>query len=180
MFRRKRRRIPLLNTASTADMSFMLLILFLVTTSMDVDKGLERKLPPMDDEAAEEIVTDISAANVLRIELSNDDEITLDGESIGIDKLRERVIAFVDGGAVDREKHVISLTIDRRATYDAYFNIQNEIVAAYNTMRERRARAVYGRPFGRCTAEERDELRRYYPQRVAEDYNGTPQEGGEL
>lgn len=168
--------MPLLNTASTADMSFMLLILFLVTTSMDVDKGLERKLPPMDDEVMEEIVTDVSAANVLRIELSGNNEITAAGERIDLVDLSQRIIAFVDGGVVDREKHVISLTIDRQASYDTYFNIQNEVVSAYNTMRERRAMALYGRPFARCTAEEKEELRRYYPQRVAEDYDTSSTE----
>lgn len=165
--------MPLLNTASTADMSFMLLILFLVTTSMDVDKGLERKLPPADDETPEETVRDVNVSNVLRIELTGDNEIMVDDEKTAVGTLQRRVMAFVDGGAADREKHVISLTVDRKATYDAYFNMQNEIVAAYNALRERRARKIYNRPFSRCTAEQKDELRKYYPQNVAENYDNA-------
>ena len=56
MFSRRKHSMPVLNTTSTADISFMLLIFFLVTTSMDIDKGLSRQLPPLDDEKEEQVI----------------------------------------------------------------------------------------------------------------------------
>lgn len=175
-FRRHKRHVPMLNTAATADMSFMLLIFFLVSSSMDTDKGLERMLPPIDDNAAT-AVTDINAANVLRLELTADNSVTADGQPVAAGGLRRRVATFIYSQAspADRQspgatRHIISVSVDRRASYDAYFNMQNDIVAAYNIMRESRARAVYGRQMSDCTAEQIEELRAYYPQRIAEAY----------
>lgn len=65
MFHRRRRDMPSLNTTSTADISFMLLVFFLVITSMDADKGMVRQLPPLDNR--EERVTDVNSSNVLQI-----------------------------------------------------------------------------------------------------------------
>lgn len=168
--------MPLLNAASTADMSFILLILFLVTSSMDVDKGLERRLPPL-DECQQDAIADVSSENVLTLELTANDSLLADGELVGMGELRRRVVAFVGGGKADREKHVISLRVNRNASYDAYFNMQNEIVAAYNVLRNSRAMKVYGCPLSGCTPSQREALREYYPQRVAEAYS-MAEEGG--
>lgn len=173
MFRNNKRRVPSLNTTSTADISFMLLILFLVTTSMDVDKGLSRKLPPVDD-SKEEQLTDVNKSNVLRLELTAKDELLADGNPIKTAELKEMVVRFV-GMQADRSKHVISVDADRNASYDAYFNMQNEIVAAYNALRDMRARKLYKRPYGKCTPEQKKAIMEYYPQRIAETY---PLEGG--
>lgn len=167
----------MLNTAATADMSFMLLIFFLVTTSMDADKGIERRLPPLDERQEEQRLADINASNILSIELMPNDSLIIDGEPADIKMLRGLVIDFVENRATDREKHVISLRVDRSTTYNAYFNIQNEIVAAYNTLRDDRARTIYGHPWAGCSPEEKAALRDYYPQRVAEAYD-TAGEGG--
>jgi len=72
LFRRKRQEIPALNTTSTADISFMLLIFFLVTSSMDADKGLLRQLPPPND-ATEEQEVEIKKRNILELELDDHD-----------------------------------------------------------------------------------------------------------
>lgn len=177
MFRRNKRRVPMLNTAATADMSFMLLIFFLVTTSMDADKGIERRLPPLDEKHEEQRLADINASNIMCIELMPNDSLTIDDEPADISTLRRQVMAFVGSNATDRQKHVISLRVDRAATYNAYFNVQNEIVAAYNTLRNDRALSVYGHSWGNCSPAEKAELRDYYPQRVAEAYD-TAEEGG--
>lgn len=135
MIRRRhdRRRVPSLNTTATGDISFMLLVFFLVITSMDTDKGLLRKLPPQDNEK-EETIADIDKRNVLQLTLTASGDILADGKPLNGDSLRKEVMTFVDKKA-DRRKHIISISVDPKADYSSYFNMQNEIVAAYNTLR---------------------------------------------
>ena len=183
-FKQKKRTIPALNTTSTADISFMLLIFFLVTTSMDMDKGLTRQLPPVDDKK-EEHIADLDKNNVLMLRLDANNLLTVDNDTLRIDQLKARIIEFVSH-CPDRNSHVISVETDRSASYDAYFTMQNEIVAAYNQLREQRAKKLYHNSFNRCTQQQQEELRSFYPQRVAEVYNTSltthnpyEEEGGE-
>ena len=168
LFRHRRRTIPALNTTSTADISFMLLIFFLVTTSMDMDKGLMRQLPP-DDSKQEEVELDVDKRNVLKLVLDGDNRLTVDDSIADIGQLRKRVMAFL-AKCPDREHHVITVDVDPKAHYDAYFNMQNEIVAAYRAMREALARRKYGQPFNQCTDQQKEALRAFVPQRIAEVY----------
>lgn len=167
---RSKREVPSLNTTATADISFMLLILFLVTTSMDADKGLQRQLPPMDNR--EEATVDVSKGNILQLELTADNQLIIDEKTSSTKQLRQKVIDFVENSR-DREHHIISLKANRDATYEAYFNIQNEIVSAYRAMRNRAAKQYYHRSYDECTKEQREKLRQLYPQRIAEGYGGN-------
>lgn len=175
-FRRKRRKVPALNTTSTADISFMLLIFFLVTTSMDMDKGLNRQLPPIDKQPSENRVIDVDKNIILRLAIDADNRLTINDSVAELSKLRRQVVDFLLH-CPDRENHIISVTSDRGASYDTYFQLQNEIVAAYHTLREYRARRVYGHHFDECSAQQQQALREYYPQRIAEDYGRQPQAG---
>lgn len=176
MFKRKRHNIPTLNTSSTADISFILLIFFLVTTSMNQSKGIERQLPPENKDKTV-TVTDVSKKNILVLKLKSDGSILADDEPIKIGELRKHVIHFIENKA-ERDKHIISVDAERDARYNDYFNIQNEIIAAYRTLRNMRALAVYRHPLEECTPEERMELREFYPQRVADVYSDS-EEGGD-
>lgn len=171
MFKRKKRKVPSLNTTSTADISFMLLILFLVTSSMDVDKGLTRQLPPVIPEEQKEI-TDIDQHNVLQLHIMADGSLMCNESLLPIEQLQERVQTFVSVEA-NRLKHVIQLETDREANYDVYFQVQNAIVRAYHHLRDLQARKQYGKPMTQCSAEEQLSLRDYYPQRIAE-VNNSP------
>ncbi len=196
MFRRERRTVPELNTTSTADISFMLLILFLVTTSMDIDKGLVRLLPPLSppQELQEEV--DVAARNVMKIHIKSNNQITIDGQNVPTSHLRQRIALFVDnpynrpdlpekhtkdipllGKCSVADKHVIQLIAEREASYDTYFQVQNEIVAAYNQLRDKLAVARFGRPYTQCSNKEKEALTKHYPQRISEMYN-TEEEGG--
>ena len=166
---RSKREVPSLNTTATAE-SFMLLILFLVTTSMDADKGLQRQLPPMDNR--EEATVDVSKGNILQLELTADNQLIIDEKTSSTKQLRQKVIDFVENSR-DREHHIISLKANRDATYEAYFNIQNEIVAAYRAMRNHAAKQYYHRSYDECTKDQREKLRQLYPQRIAEGYGGN-------
>lgn len=172
MFRRRRfEQIPELNTSSTADISFMLLIFFLVTSSMDTDKGLLRQLPPPPQE--QQPPQDVRKDHVLQITLDAHDQLSIDGTLLTTQQLKNQIVEFV---AADRTDHVISIRTDRATTYEAYFRMQNAIVAAYNQLREHYSRERYGKGYGELFQEQRDEVNQYYPQRISE--SKPSEEGG--
>lgn len=172
MFRRRRfEQIPELNTSSTADISFMLLIFFLVTSSMDTDKGLLRQLPPPPQE--QQPPTDVRKDHVLQVTLDDNDQLAVDGTLLTTQQLKEQIMAFV---AADRTAHVISIQTDRATTYEAYFRMQNAIVGAYNQLREKYSLEHYGKGYGELVEEQRDDVNQYYPQRISES---KPSTGGE-
>ena len=129
-FRRKQREIPELNTTSTADISFMLLVFFLVTSSMDTDHGLGRKLAPMDEQHQEQ--RDINRSNVLQIAIDDNDVLSCDGKTVTHDELRQQVESFLASRQTDQ--YVIAVETGRKTSYDAYFEMQNSIVAAYRKL----------------------------------------------
>ena len=164
MFRRKHREVPGLNTTSTADISFMLLVFFLVTSSMDTDHGLGRKLSPMDDQKQEQ--QDINRSNVLQISIDDNDMLSCDEKTVTLDELRQQVESFV----VSRQNnhHVIAVETGRKTSYDAYFNMQHAIVQAYHNLRERMAQKEYGCHFAQCSEGQREAIIARYPQRISE------------
>ena len=164
MFRKRyRRQIPELNTTSTADISFMLLIFFLVTSSMDTDKGLMRQMAPPPLEQQEPM--DINKSLVMRVALDDKDQLTCDDKTVTLDELGEAVIAMA---SVNRTEHVVSVQADRNTSYEAYFKLQNTIVGAYQTLREQYAQQHYGKHYLRCNSEERQMINEYYPLRISE------------
>ena len=171
MFRRRRfEQIPELNTSSTDDISFMLLIFFLVTSSMDTDKGLLRQLPPLPQEQTPP--TDVRKDHVMQVTLDARDQLAINGTLLTPKQLKEQIMAFV---VADRTEHVISIRTDRATTYEAYFRMQNAIVAAYAQLREAYARERFGKSYSELVEEQRDEVNQYYPQRISET---KPSEGG--
>ena len=187
MFERPKRRVPILNTTSTADISFMLLIFFLVTSSMDTDKGLPRQLPPIQNE--EEVVEQkIKQRNILEIVIDGEDKLTCNNEAIITDDLVERVKTFVANKTNDSslpekskrevnyfglcevsDRHVIYIRVDRETSYDAYFQIQDAIVRAYSQLRNELAEEKFGKPLARCNKDQKDAIAMVYPQRISED-----------
>lgn len=193
--RRKRRTMPQLNTTSTADISFMLLILFLVTTSMDADKGLARQLPPIADPATQVQANDVSRRNVMQIKLTANSQILINGRAVDVNKLQQRVEEFVDNPAnrpdlpektVENvpllgrcrvaDKHVLSLDADRNARYDTYIKVQTLVMNAYTDLRNKLARKHFGLPYSQCNDKQKDAIRACYPFKMTETYN--TQEGG--
>ena len=168
--KRYRKQIPELNTTSTADISFMLLIFFLVTSSMDTDKGLMRQLPPLPDEKQQPM--DIQKDHVMTISLDANDQLSLDGTLLTPRQLTEQLVQRVEQ---DRLEHVVSIETDRATTYEAYFKVQNAVVRAYATLRDQRARQLCGKPYAKCSADEREDIDHYYPQRISE---APPKEKG--
>jgi biopolymer transport protein ExbD len=132
MFRwkQKHREVPELNTTSTADISFMLLVFFLVTSSMDTDHGLGRKLAPVDDHHQEQ--RDINRSNVLQVSIDDNDVLSCDGKTVTLDELRQQVESFL--ASRQTSQYVIAVETGRKTSYNAYFEMQNSIVAAYRKL----------------------------------------------
>ncbi|MBQ8487444.1 MAG: biopolymer transporter ExbD [Prevotella sp.] len=122
--------MPSLNTSSTADISFMLLIFFLVTSSMDAGKGLRRQLPPPSQ--AEEQVADIRKEDIVTVVLDASGRLTLDGDTVSLQQLQHEVRKFA---AVNPHHRVVAIKTAPDATYDSYFQLQNALVAAYRPLK---------------------------------------------
>ena len=166
MFRRERRGVPELNMTSTADISFMLLIFFLVTTSMDVDKGLSRQLPPVNQTETQQ-PAHIREGLMLRLHISSNNSLTCDDEPINFKTLKNRVKTHVKQKGAE---HIIQLEADRKSSYETYFKVQNAIVAAYQELRDERAQIKYGHAYSLCSDDEQAHLREDIPQRISEVY----------
>ena len=164
-----RRETPEINAGSMADISFLLLIFFLVTTTMDVDTGLQRRLPQIQDEPQEE-QQKLYKRNIFQIVISGYDQMLIDDNIAEIDEIRDKVIDFIDNtgdgtctwcrgnrlptSSDNPNKAVVSLTNDRSTSYGLYVAVQNEVVAAYNTLRDRYSRERFGKSWKELEREE--------------------------
>ncbi len=162
--RRRQQDVPELNTTSTADISFMLLVFFLVTSSMNTDQGMSRKLSPPDDSQQEQ--RDIQRSNVLQVRLDADDHLYCDDQPVSIMQLQQQVESFV--ASRHNARHVIAVETSSETTYNAYFKMQDAILAAYHQLREKMAQQHYHHAFAICTPEERAAIMARYPQRISE------------
>lgn len=169
LFHRKKRRVPKLNSSSTADISFVLLILFLVTTSMDVDKGILRKLPPLEPNNEQQKPQEMDRSAIMDLNIDSRNNLTCNGKIIDIGNLRRRIIDFIT--VTGPQKHVIRLNADPCSTYDAYFQTQNEIANAYLSLRDQEAQRRYGSNFNQCSEDEKASIAEAIPQRLAEVYH---------
>lgn len=168
-----RRASPEVNAGSMADIAFLLLIFFLVTTTIETDRGISRKLPPIPEEDVVPPV--IKQKNIFTVIVNRNNELLVEDEVMQIEDLRESAKAFLDngGGAGDEAcdycqgpgdpgssdnptKAIISLVNDRRTEYGTYISVQNELVAAYNELRNREAQRLYGMEFTQMEANYND------------------------
>ena len=184
---RKKRDVPGINSSSTADIAFMLLIFFLITTSMDTDRGLARRLPPPpeNDQQKDDVI--IKERNVLQVRLNKDDQLMCGQDYIDIKQLKEKAKEFIVnpyddeklpekhrknipllGDCMITEKHVISVQNDVGTSYKAYIDVQNELVAAYNELRDELGKAKFGKTYAQCSEDEQKAIRDYYPQKISE------------
>ena len=188
---KKKKKVPGLNQSSTADISFILLIFFLITTSMDTDMGLARRLPRPPEENQEDATMDIKSRNILYVRMNSAGQLWVKDEMESgyedLKNLRNRVKEFVKneknlskypekhvknidilGQCFVIDKHVISVQTDRGTPYAVYFEVQNELVAAYNELRNELSKQKFGRPYDALGDEEKVAVRAYYPQNISE------------
>lgn len=184
-----KRKVPDINSSSTADIAFLLLIFFLITTSMDTDKGLTRRLPPPPEKDVKiDNEIEVKQRNVLQVLLNKNDQLMCDGELIQVSELRKKAKEFIENKNDDPDmpekvakdipvlggtvlvtgNHVISLQNDRGTSYSEYIKVQNELVAAYNELRNELANRQFGKDYAELTEEQQEGIRDYYPQRISE------------
>ncbi|MBO5585827.1 MAG: biopolymer transporter ExbD [Bacteroidaceae bacterium] len=184
----KKRKMPGLNTSSTADISFMLLIFFLVTTSMDTDQGLGRTLPkpPEDDQLNNEIK--VKERNILNIRINKDNYVMIGDDYASLADVKERAKEFIKNEdnkpnlpelkpkkikglgktMMVTENHVISVQTDRGTDYGVYFAVQDALVAAYNELRDELAKQEFGFKYEFLTEDQKKAIREVYPQKISE------------
>lgn len=164
--RRQRQGIPGLNTTATADISFILLIFFLVTTSMDVDKGLMRQLPPK-HENQQKNETTIDKENLLAITIDENGVVSKNDTVCDIKNLTVEIANFLQMRGAE---HLITIDADPDCSYEPYFKVQNSVLRAYALERNRLAMTRFKHNYLDCDAEQRDVIMDLCPQRVAENY----------
>ena len=111
---------------------------------------------------------DVSKERLMELKITGDNQLLLDGQSIEVSGLRNRVAEFVSRVG---SKHLISIDADPNSSYETYFKMQNEIVVAYAMVRNELAKRKFGQPLSRLTNEKRDEVKALLPQRIAEIYH---------
>ena len=158
-----RRSSPEVNAGSMADIAFLLLIFFLVTTTIETDSGISRKLPPI-EEQEEDVI--IKQKNIFTVLLNGKDQILVEDELMELEDIRAAAIEFLDNGGGKGEdacdyckgerdpsssdnpdKAIVSLKNERETSYAAYISVQNELVAAYTHLRNVRAEELYGESY---------------------------------
>jgi len=184
---RNKRAIPEINAGSMADIAFLLLIFYLVTTTMDTDKGINRKLPPIDDELVQD-PPPIKERNIFTVLVNSNDQLLVEDEYLEISELRAKAMEFIDNNgdgsctyckgygistsSDNPVKAVISLQNDRGTSYGMYVKVQNELVAAYEDLREIYAENEYGRSYRGMDPEEDEEIikeiKNAYQQKISE------------
>ena len=165
--RRNKRQVPGVNTASTADISFMLLIFFLVTTSMDVDKGLFRLLPSPEPQKQLKTETIVDKKTLMALHVTADHRLLLNDKPIEVSRLKGEIIQFVNRLG---NRHLISIESDREADYDLYFQMQNQIMMAYNEIRNQYSMKHFGKAFDALSSSQKESVRKNCQQRVTESY----------
>ena len=197
------RKSPEVNAGSMADIAFLLLIFFLVTTTIETDSGINRKLPPMEDQIDPPIIRE---KNIFTVVVNKYSQILVEEKLTDIKDIRRLAMDFLDNGGGrgdeacdyckgDRnprssdnpDKAVISLKNDRETPYKSYIAVQNELVAAYNELRDREfknrypnegltyfeADFIYSDPRTTVTQktnlkEKLDVVKKLYPQKLSE------------
>lgn len=159
-----REEAPKVNAGSMADIAFLLLIFFLVTTTIETDSGLDRRLPRKDTAPP----PPVPKRNILPVLINGRDQLMVDDARIELGDLKTIAIAFLDNGGASPEspyycdycqgardlqssdnpnKAIVSLNSSRETTYGVYIAVQNELVAAYNALRNREAQRKYKTDF---------------------------------
>ena len=196
-----KRAAPEVNAGSMADIAFLLLIFFLVTTTIETDTGINRKLPQM-EESEDDVI--IKQKNIFTVLLNGKDQLLVEDEIMELKDLRKAAVEFLDNGGIPKgqegycdycngkrsssssdnpDKAIISLKNERETSYKMYVSVQNELVAAYNELRDKRAQSLYGKSFIEMQAdydnvnwvgnktklkEQLEKIKVEYPQKLSE------------
>ncbi|MBO7197619.1 MAG: biopolymer transporter ExbD [Tidjanibacter sp.] len=178
------KKTPEINASSMADVAFLLLIFFLVATTMDIDSGLNRVLPPWSEQQTD--APDIRERNLMLVHVNKYDQIAVQGELLTISQLKDRAKEWVlntanDPNLPEKKKEtidfigeypvsqgVISLQNDRGTSYEMYIKVQNELTRAFNEIRDELSKAHFGRNYAELDKEQQDAIADAVPMKISE------------
>jgi biopolymer transport protein ExbD len=182
-----KRELQPINAGSMADIAFLLLIFFLVTTTMDVDTGLMRGLPQLPDENEPEQTDEIHDRNVFVVLINKNDELLVENKPTSVFELRELAKEFIAnpenktnlpekvekdlpffGKTMVTKNAVISLQNDRGTSYGMYITVQNELIAAKDELRDEISRRQFGKKYAELDEERMEAVKDYYPSVLSE------------
>lgn len=180
-----KREVQEVNAGSMADIAFLLLIFFLVTTTMDTDTGIGTKLPPPAEDQPDD-TPPIKERNVFTVLLNSNNQLLVEGKPMQMSELKEAAKEFIENpydedhlpakknieveffGLYPVSKQVISLKNDNDTQYQAYLTVQNELNTAYRELREELARRKFGKSYDKLSEEEEKAIRTIYPKKISE------------
>lgn len=180
------KKTPGLNSSSSADIAFLLLCYFLMTTTIGSQTGLSRRLPPMPDENQKIEDQKVNRRNIIVVRINSADRLFAGSDPVDITMLKERIKEFltnpandptlpekevkeIEGfGAYPVSKGVISLQNDRGTSYQAYIAVQNELVKAVNELRDEFSMVNYGQKFMQLDEEKQEIVKKCVPQNISE------------
>ena len=182
-----KKKVPAMNTSSTADIAFLLLCYFLMTTTMGSQTGLSRRLPPMPDKNQKVEDQKVNRRNIIQVKINSADRIFAGSEPIDVSQLKDKIKEFLTNPADDPNlpekelqdiegygecyvsKGIISLQNDRGTSYQAYIAVQNELVKAVNELRDDFCRKNYnGKTFAKLDEDTQAIVKKCVPQYISE------------
>ena len=181
-----KRKTPGLNTQSTADIAFLLLCYFLMTSTMDQQNGLQRRLPPMPDKDQKVDDQKVNRRNIIIVKINSADRLFAGNEMLDISQLKDKIKEFLTNPADDPNlpekemknieglgeypvsKGVISLQNDRGTSYQAYIAVQNELVKAVNELRDEFSMREFGKVYTALDEDQQKIVRDCIPQNISE------------
>ncbi len=170
---KKKRKAKEINAGSMADIAFLLLIFFLVTTTINAEKGIPVKLPPYEEDPSKEIV-DVNKRNILNVKINFLDELSVEGEGMELKGLREFTKEFITNPnqrndmPISPKKAIISLQNDRGTQYEIYLQVYNELKAAYKEIWDEEAHKLYNQAYETLTKAQKKSILINFPMIISE------------
>ena len=180
------KKTPAINSSSTADIAFLLLCYFLMTTTMGTQTGLSRRLPPMPDPNQKVEDQKVNRRNIIIVKINSADRILAGSEPIDVSQLKDKIKIFLTNPTDDPNlpvmesteiaglgtrkvsKGVISLQNDRGTSYQAYIAVQNELVKAVNELRDEASMREFGKKFLALDEDHQKIIKELVPQQISE------------
>ena len=181
-----KKKTPGINSSSTADIAFLLLCYFLMTTTMGDQAGLQRRLPPIPDKEQKAQDQKVNRRNIIIVRINSADRLFAGNEALDVSLLKDKIKEFIANPADDPNlpekemkqieglgnypvsKGVISLQNDRGTSYQAYIAVQNELVKAVNELRDELSLQRFGRKFNLLDEDKQDIIKKAIPQNISE------------
>lgn len=171
LLKKRERESAEINGSSMADIAFLLLIFFLVTTTINVDTGIGMVLPPPVTE--DNPPPPIKERNLMKILVNNAGLVTMDDEPTPIDEVQTKLIEFIKNPEANEELSaspqaaIVSLKTVRETPYRIYIDMLDEVIGAYAVLRNEAANQNFGREYSQLNQEQKKIVDDIYPKKIS-------------